>query len=59
MVAVREKARKQLRIADALKLADSIGLPDLGCPEVLDQVGLEAEGDRVAFERAVALCAGR
>ncbi|MDP4301645.1 30S ribosomal protein S4 [Leptothrix discophora] len=27
VVAVREKARKQLRIADALKLADSIGLP--------------------------------
>ena len=27
VVAVREKAKKQLRIADALKLADSIGLP--------------------------------
>ncbi len=27
VVAVREKARKQLRIVDALKLADSIGLP--------------------------------
>jgi small subunit ribosomal protein S4 len=27
VVSVREKAKKQLRIADALKLADSIGLP--------------------------------
>jgi small subunit ribosomal protein S4 len=27
VVAVREKAKKQLRIVDALKLADSIGLP--------------------------------
>jgi small subunit ribosomal protein S4 len=27
-VAVREKAKKQLRVADALKLAGSIGLPD-------------------------------
>jgi small subunit ribosomal protein S4 len=27
VVAVREKAKKQLRIADALKLAESIGLP--------------------------------
>ncbi len=27
-VAVREKAKKQLRVADALKLASSIGLPD-------------------------------
>ena len=27
VVAVREKAKKQLRIIDALKLADSIGLP--------------------------------
>jgi hypothetical protein len=33
--------------------------PDLGCPEVMDQVALEAEGNRVAFERAVALCAVR
>ena len=27
VVAVREKAKKQLRIADALKLAEPIGLP--------------------------------
>jgi small subunit ribosomal protein S4 len=27
VVSVREKAKKQLRIVDALKLADSIGLP--------------------------------
>ena len=27
VIAIREKAKKQLRIADALKLADSIGLP--------------------------------
>jgi small subunit ribosomal protein S4 len=27
VIAVREKAKKQLRIADSLKLADSIGLP--------------------------------
>jgi small subunit ribosomal protein S4 len=27
VVAVREKAKKQLRIIDALKLAESIGLP--------------------------------
>ena len=26
-VAVREKARKQLRVTDAFKLADSVGLP--------------------------------
>ena len=28
VVAIREKAKKQLRIVDALKLAESIGLPD-------------------------------
>jgi small subunit ribosomal protein S4 len=28
VVAIREKAKKQLRIIDALKLAESIGLPD-------------------------------
>jgi small subunit ribosomal protein S4 len=28
VVAIREKSKKQLRVADALKLADSIGLPD-------------------------------
>ena len=28
IVAIREKSKKQLRVADALKLADSIGLPD-------------------------------
>lgn len=33
--------------------------PDLACAEVMDQAALEAEGDRVAFERAVASCAGR
>lgn len=33
--------------------------PDLGCAEVMDQISLEPEGDRVAFERAAALCAGR
>ena len=33
--------------------------PDLGCPEVMDQIALETEGDRVAFERAAVLCAGR
>ncbi|WP_022982208.1 30S ribosomal protein S4 [Ideonella sp. B508-1] len=27
VIAIREKAKKQLRVADALKLADSIGLP--------------------------------
>ena len=27
LIAIREKAKKQLRVADALKLADSIGLP--------------------------------
>ena len=27
MIAVREKSKKQLRIIDALKLAESIGLP--------------------------------
>jgi hypothetical protein len=33
--------------------------PDEGCAEVMDQVGLEAPGDRVRFERAATLCAGR
>jgi small subunit ribosomal protein S4 len=28
VVAIREKSKKQLRVVDALKLADSIGLPD-------------------------------
>jgi small subunit ribosomal protein S4 len=28
VVAVREKAKKQLRVADALKLAESVGLPE-------------------------------
>jgi small subunit ribosomal protein S4 len=28
VIAMREKSKKQLRVADALKLADSIGLPD-------------------------------
>ena len=28
MVAVREKSKKQLRITDSVKLAESIGLPD-------------------------------
>ena len=28
VVAVREKAKKQLRVTDSLKLAESIGLPD-------------------------------
>jgi small subunit ribosomal protein S4 len=27
VVAIREQAKKQLRIADSLKLADSVGLP--------------------------------
>ncbi len=33
--------------------------PAEGCTEVIDQVGLEAPGDRVRFERAATLCAGR
>ncbi|MEI6224171.1 MAG: hypothetical protein WCS72_05430 [Deltaproteobacteria bacterium] len=33
--------------------------PAHGCAEVMDQVGLEAPGDRVRFERAATLCAGR
>jgi small subunit ribosomal protein S4 len=28
VVAVREKAKKQLRVVDALKLAESVGLPE-------------------------------
>jgi small subunit ribosomal protein S4 len=28
VVSIREKSKKQLRVADALKLAESIGLPD-------------------------------
>ena len=28
VIAIREKAKKQLRVADALKLADSVGMPD-------------------------------
>lgn len=54
---LRAGTDRALRAAAAETLARHA--PDLGCPEVLDQVGLEAEGDRVAFERAVALCAGR
>lgn len=33
--------------------------PADGCAEVMDQIGTEAPGDRVRFERAAALCAGR
>jgi hypothetical protein len=33
--------------------------PGMACLEVMDQASLEAAGDRVAFERAAALCAGR
>lgn len=46
-----------LRAAAAETLARHA--PATGCAEVMDQVALEAEGDRVAFERAAALCAGR
>ena len=28
IIAIREKAKKQLRVADSLKLADSVGMPD-------------------------------
>jgi HEAT repeat protein len=33
--------------------------PAMACGEVIDQASLEAAGDRVAFERAAALCSGR
>ena len=33
--------------------------PGMACAEVVDQVSLEPAGNRVAFERAVARCAGR
>ncbi len=33
--------------------------PGMACPEVMDQASLEPALDRVAFERAAALCSGR
>ena len=40
VIAVREKSRKQLRIIDALKLADSIGLPAWVTVDLAKQEGI-------------------
>ena len=40
MIAVREKSKKQLRIVDALKLADSIGLPAWVTVDLAKQEGV-------------------
>ena len=40
VIAVREKSKKQLRIVDALKLADSIGLPAWVTVDLAKQEGI-------------------
>lgn len=54
---LRSAPEKTLRAVAAETLARHA--PADGCAEVMDQVGLEAPGDRVRFERAATLCAGR
>ena len=64
-------ARLRSALAPVLRAAPDAGLravaaetlarhaPEMACPEVMDQVALEPASDRVAFERAAALCSGR
>ena len=64
-------ARLRSALAPVLRAAPDAGLravaaetlarhaPGVACAEVVDQVSLEPAGNRGAFERAVARCAGR